>query len=367
MTTEKIAFANNLRGIAALMVVASHYLINFWTMRPAVSALTLSPEMSEKLMPTPLIATLLNFGHSYEWGSVGVGIFFIISGFVIPFSLKRHTPKAYIVGRIKRILPVYIFGFALTLIAIYLTTKFYSTNFNINLKDMVIHFMPGLRDIMQSRNIDGIVWTLEIEVKFYILCFFIRNLIKSSSLNVFWIPVLACLVSVLISLAAKYSPTPTFLMSAQIYLPYFSIMFMGVALHYLYLRRITNKTCILICSIYLWAFYFSIKMSIYQSISWTAVNYFYALVIFYACMKTNLLSGSNSLIKFMSNISYPFYVVHGVAGYCVMRMLADSGLSATSCIAITFFIAISVSYIMHITIEKRFMRKTTSEKPIYSN
>lgn len=362
MTTEKIAFANNLRGIAALMVVASHYLINFWTMRPAVAVLTLSPEMTEKSMPTPLIAKFLHFGHSFDWGSVGVGIFFIISGFVIPFSLKRHSPREYITGRIKRIVPVYIFGFGLTLITIYLTTLYYSTDFNISLKDMAIHFFPGVRDVLQSRNIDGIVWTLEIEVKFYILCFFIIKLIKSSSLYVFVVPIVACLFSVAASITSRYLELPYFLLSSQIYLPYFSIMFMGVALHYLYNGIITTQLCLTLCAAYLASFYFSIGIGLYQSISWTALNYLYSLIIFFACMKMGFLSGNNRIIKFMSNISYPFYVVHGVAGYCIMRMLVDMGASSFSCIVITFSIAVMLSYILHLAVEKRFMRKGNTYK-----
>ena len=76
---SKLIFANQLRGIAALLVVLSHLCCVFWGAKGAVSAYTGAPPADGG---QPWIGDYIN---SYYWnsGAVGVAIFFTISGFVI--------------------------------------------------------------------------------------------------------------------------------------------------------------------------------------------------------------------------------------------------------------------------------------------
>ncbi len=50
-----------------------------------------------------------------------------------------------------------------------------------NIQEALIHAVPGIRDVIGSRNIDGIIWTLEIEVKFYVLCALSAGWLRRSS------------------------------------------------------------------------------------------------------------------------------------------------------------------------------------------
>ncbi|HEN3634123.1 TPA: acyltransferase family protein, partial [Yersinia enterocolitica] len=82
----KIIFANQLRGIAAIMVVMSHYLGSFFYRQDLVSARIGSdsipinkPWYADFILNIPL--------NSFNFGPLGVSIFFLISGFVILFSL----------------------------------------------------------------------------------------------------------------------------------------------------------------------------------------------------------------------------------------------------------------------------------------
>ena len=167
---QKIEFANTLRGFAALAVLISHYLGAFWTRRPAVEYLTNTPSLSIDLHPTPTIVTWLNAFPIFNWGAVGVAIFFLISGFVIPFTLRKSSLQGFLANRIFRIFPTYIVGFTITLMGIWLGSKYFENKWPFTATEVLIHYIPGLRDILWSRPIDGIVWTLEIEIRFYLVC-----------------------------------------------------------------------------------------------------------------------------------------------------------------------------------------------------
>jgi len=75
-----------------------------------------------------------------------------------------------LVGRFFRIVPLYMVGFTISLAAIGATTLYFVRSWPFSPSSVAIHYVPGLRDILWSRNIDGIVWTLEIEMKFYVIC-----------------------------------------------------------------------------------------------------------------------------------------------------------------------------------------------------
>jgi peptidoglycan/LPS O-acetylase OafA/YrhL len=87
----KVDFANTLRGFAALSVLVSHYYGLFWQNRAAVSGFTTAPTLAVDMYATPHWISWLNAIPIFNWGSYGVALFFIISGFVIPFSLQKTS------------------------------------------------------------------------------------------------------------------------------------------------------------------------------------------------------------------------------------------------------------------------------------
>lgn len=95
---NKITFANQLRGIAALSVVVTHYFAVFFGMQDVLAAQTFSPNMH--FVP-PAWTDYLYFRH-FNFGPFGVAVFFLISGFVIPFSIEKLSPRRFLVARAFR-------------------------------------------------------------------------------------------------------------------------------------------------------------------------------------------------------------------------------------------------------------------------
>jgi peptidoglycan/LPS O-acetylase OafA/YrhL len=96
MKSSKFGFADALRGPAALCVVASHLLGN--------------------LFPNwPFEMQLL--------GKLGVAVFFLVSGFVIPISLTKYDTGAFLIARVLRIYPTYAVALTITLASIWMVKE----------------------------------------------------------------------------------------------------------------------------------------------------------------------------------------------------------------------------------------------------
>lgn len=132
-----------LRGIAAIAVVLFHYSVRFHELFPRA----------------PHVPVALMIGH------YAVLLFFAISGFVIAFSLSRVEGVGdFAVRRFARLFPAYWAAMALTLIVEYgagvraLWVSPAAILANMGMMQGFL-FLPG---------VDGVYWTLEIELSFYI-------------------------------------------------------------------------------------------------------------------------------------------------------------------------------------------------------
>ena len=112
----------------------------------------------------------------FAYGWLGVDIFFVISGFIIPYSLlgKGYSLREfgpYIAKRIIRINPPAYAAMALVLLQWFLIDRFFNHNQvytgGITL-NQIIHNMLFTVPFTQYKWVVGIFWTLAIEFQFYI-------------------------------------------------------------------------------------------------------------------------------------------------------------------------------------------------------
>ncbi|MGO1057707.1 acyltransferase family protein [Planococcus sp. FY231025] len=165
---DKIWFAQMLRGVACLIIVYFHYFDLFWSKHDRLIELANVNQTS--FSSNLFILDISSFleGLNINLGAVGVSLFFIISGFVIPFSLANSGKIEFLIKRFFRVLPPYAVGLILTT----LTVLIYSRVNNLKFPYTVVDFIANLsllRDWTGLLTIDGINWTLEMEFKFYFL------------------------------------------------------------------------------------------------------------------------------------------------------------------------------------------------------
>ncbi|CAM2839754.1 acyltransferase [Legionella steigerwaltii] len=353
---SKIEFANTLRGLAALFVVISHYLSAFWYKRDSIAHLINAPLLTPEAHATPIYVTWLNLFSLFDWGSYGVGLFFIISGFVIPFSLQKTNGIGFCVTRFFRIVPTYIVGFSMTLLALFLGGRYFITTWPYTFQELLIHYIPGIRDILESRNIDVIIWTLEVEMKFYLIVAISIAWFRSYSLKVFFIPALLFLLTCFLahrtpewatSNLAAFIWSEIYMMSAQ----YIIFMFIGVVFHYLYCHKITPDLGYFFIGILLTMFCIAWWSGPYAGNLILAWSYAFALLTFLFAYIFPHFFKANRVFNFLARISYPLYVIHSIAGYVALRMMLDMNFKTWLSLLLVFITSLLLSWFLHIFIE----------------
>ena len=147
---RRLELLDVLRFVAALMVVGFHWLFN-GIYNGKVTSLTHGP-----------LADVAAYGY------FGVHLFFIISGYVISTSARGRTAGRFAAGRAERLFPAYWVGMTVTsLVAIgWGATVMDRVGWRQFLANLTM--APGL---FGQKPIDGVYWTLTVELSFYVLVF----------------------------------------------------------------------------------------------------------------------------------------------------------------------------------------------------
>lgn len=113
------------------------------------------------------IVTFPEIGPLFKYGYLGVELFFIVSGFVVLLTALKRTPREFVVSRATRLYPAYWSCVTLTFLAI---VAFRDDRFVATLPQYLVN-LTMLQDFVKVPAIDGVYWTLTIELKFYLLIF----------------------------------------------------------------------------------------------------------------------------------------------------------------------------------------------------
>ncbi len=116
----------------------------------------------------------LVYGHtsrpwlSVPWGHYGVQLFFGLSGFVIFMTLERtRRPMDFVVSRVSRLYPAYWAAIALTTATVWLGGMAELRQpLSVILADLTM-----LQKFLGFGDVDGVYWTLGIELAFYAVMF----------------------------------------------------------------------------------------------------------------------------------------------------------------------------------------------------
>lgn len=355
---EKLEFAHILRGIAALIVVLFAHLGGvFFTSPNAADALINSP--SREILyehPVNIISFIgLNAGH------LGVSLFFLISGFVIPFSLLHYSRVQFLLARFFRIWPTYFFGFMISLLALKISNYFYNVSWTYSIEHIFYQVLL-IRDLMWMPSIDGVSWTLEIEIKFYIissLLFFVmyrKMKIISFLISIFLMALLAIYMGVYFNNISTRGYQIAYILQMDILF----IIFMGIGVIFNFHHRKGISTKVLIFSTLMVFILFSIvwknsflEISFFEG----SINYGISLIVFSIFYFYRYKINKNKVFDFFGNISYPLYVIHPLVGYTSMRIFLDyypKYIYIAIILALT--LSIVLSYMIHIIIEEKTNR-----------
>ncbi len=354
----RIAFANQLRGLAAFAVLFSHYFGAFWG----------KPEDVGKILgiPAPVISDppqgLIDFGgfDYFNFGPFGVALFFLISGFVIPISLERLGALPFLVARVLRIWPTYIAGFGLSVLVLAGWHWFHGTPFPYPWSRVFIQAAIVLREWLWVGVIDGIVWTLEIEVKFYVLIavlFWLTGTIRLGHLMI--LAVVFAIVGAGFGINYEYLLNTHVwwfkrLAIASINFTFFPYMFIGTGFYLLYRNRVAPRWLLLAvmlflaCSALAWIVGFLGRGTVMASM----VSYGVALGLFAISYHYRDRFVPHIIPDFLADISYPLYIIHSFPGYLLMNVLVQQGWPSYAAMGAATLVALVMAYGLHLLVER---------------
>lgn len=349
-TPSRLDFANSLRGLAALLVFFYHYVLVFGAIKGEYDGLSALPAN-----PYPgWLINCLQFCRYIDLGALGVALFFLISGLVIPnsvaaFQHHRNGRIGFVIARFFRIWPTYCAGFAITMLALYLGAAYKQHVLPYAWEQFAVH-VTLFRDWVGSVPIDGVVWTLEIEAKFYIFALLAWRGISRGNAFPLFVVALAALCSVRYAGAypVSWNPPGNFLFA----LKYLTFMCIGVVFNYhqrglMSLRR-GAATATFLAVAFSGCLVLEHGLGQYGEV---LTAYLVALALFSVLYFKKRDWTGGRMFRFLADVSYPLYVCHAALGYVGMRIMIDQGASGLEAFAVQCCVTISIAWMLHKFVE----------------
>ena len=291
------------RFLAALSVVFYHY-----TFRGHAAD-------NFSLLSFPSLAIFFKYGY------LGVNLFFMISGFVILLTALNRDLPGFVISRITRLYPAFWISVTLTaFVALILGGERFHVAWFQYLANMTM-----LSGYFGITHVDGVYWTLLVELKFYFLIGIILLFRQIHNIHYYlyaWLGV--SLVNLIVDLPYSIQ---------MIFLTKWSSYFIAGCFFYLIRKQGVNLA-------YIGAILITYYQSIHQAVSTLPVmqshyqvifssqvivlliTLFYILMFTVAIEKTRLIN--KKIMMKLGMLTYPLYLIHQNVGYMIFNRFGQN-------------------------------------------
>lgn len=317
LQSNNIDIITKLRGVAALIVFLFHLVC-----------------LSNNYISSKILNSI------FTYGKYGVQMFFVISGFVISYSMisseyKLNNFFTFLKKRLIRIEPPYIFMVFITICFLFLRKYFFASSSEVNLPT----FNQFLFHLSYLIPFSKYSWLsiVAIEFQFYIICSLIFSYLKEF--------IVFCIIfnSIFVLLF--------FLSSSEAHFFYWCPIFLlGIYLALLKKNLIGFYEFIIFSSFFLLSILIKLKFNIF-------IFSFLPLLIIYFEPKVK-----SNLLDFFGKISYSLYLSHTLIAFTIINLgirYTTSMYQKVFFISAAILITIIFSYLLYFYIEKP-SKKTAS-------
>ena len=376
--TKYIKVLDGIRALSIMMIIWFHFWQQSWIM--------------------PHIGNFdLNFLPRY--GFLLVDMMILLSSFCLflPYARSKiyqeeiPNTKEFYFNRFARIYPSYIISMIIAIIFIVLSSK--TINLNFFIKDTITHLLfthNFFQDILQNTNYFGVLWTLGVEVQFYLLFpYLAKKFIKRPLVTYFIMIIIGLISTLLISLNVTEKNISLLVNHTLTFIPVYAN---GILAAWLYVKYTKNKnrfmkkdlffTSISILCIILYGYIcYSVGTPNMFILQKSQIDYRFILSIIFTIFiistimsyKKYRLIFENKIMKFIALISFNLYIYHQVIavklkefripyweGNTPPNMLGDTKWQweyLILCIVISIIVAIIMTYLVERPIAKYLKNK----------
>lgn len=286
----------------------------------------------------------------FSLGEYGVHLFFVISGFIIPWSMYRGGYQitnffSFLWKRLLRLEPPYLVSVAIASVLLVLRLHFYGSTGkgDLSVERVLLHIGYLIPFFDNHRMwINQVYWTLAIEFQYYItMALLFIPLIKGNM----WVRISIYVGCLLATLHNENSFLP-------FWLPIFCV---GILLFLDYIEKISKtEFFIAIAAMFAWIIF---KMQ-FGAFLYTALGF----VMIYKFKNV-----STTIGNFLGQFSYSFYLFHPVIGGTIINVLSheyNTPFEKVMVFTVGFILTVFGSYIMYLLVEK--WSRALSKKVVYS-
>lgn len=349
----KFIFANQLRTLAALSVVLSHWCVLYWGMPDLVAAFSASVVLPRDV---PLAFHLARHDY-FNLGPFGVAIFFLISGFVIPFSVAKAPPLGFVGARLLRIYPTYMVGLCIGLGALWVSGQFWGKEFPWDRPTIVANMLLYNNLVeWEMASIDMVNWSLAVELKFYLLALLLAPAIRRAQvLPLLGFGLLAFLVNWYLPTIIERLGNPAWHRAAKALATeamYMSYMLIGTFFSYAVHGKLSSRKLLWLAALQLSLFELTWRVGpAARQFPRITSNYYYAFCVFAVAYVYRDRFRTRRGIDWLADISYPLYVIHALVGYVLLKLLMYYGLPYYLALLLTFAVVVSLAHAVHVIVE----------------
>jgi len=330
--SDRLLELDALRGLAALGVVLFHY--TFY-----------NPNKIGYVVP-----------FSFAYGAECVHLFFVISGFVIFMTLdKIANAQSFIISRFSRLYPVYWISILLNVILIPLIGNQF-TGHELSIKRLLYN-ITMFQGHLNIPNIDGVYWTLTVELSFYVflLSIFLLKVtdhIVSIGIGYVLLQILYTKLKYFFHVFVLPDHVETFTM-----IRYFHFFLAGMVFYKIWKgeKSFANHFVIVLCFLAeriisgRWGPSFAITGLIF--------------LMFYFLINHKLKFLNHPVLIFLGAISYSLYLIHANMGFLMIdRLNKIPAINSWIIILVPIAVSVSLAFLIHKTIEVPAMKYIRGKK-----
>lgn len=316
--TGRILELDVLRGLAALAVVLYHYTVRF------DEVYTHTADMQLFFAP----------------GQYGVNLFFMISGFVIIMTLeKTRYWMDFLISRFSRLFPAYWVAIVVTFLVVLAAglpgreVSLTAAEINLSMLQFLVH----------APHVDGVYWTLELELCFYVLMFLLYLLHQIRNVEYIATAWLLMLAAVHIANASNMIHVPDTL--ATMLLLDFAQLFVAGIIFY----RVSQEGWAPLRAAVLLS---CLGFQYLASDAETTLAMALFMLLFALAISGRLAPIATRPLVYLGSVSYSLYLVHQNVGFVALRWLYEQGIHPYLGIALAILVVLGIASIITFLVEK---------------